>query len=526
MKEKERASYGEALSFGFASFALIVALGLISSVAIARVYGVEVVGEYALVMAATVAVGFLSSVREQAALVRELVVLPARSPRVTGLFGAVMVFSLGLTLIVSTIVMVVVYFLFNGPVDEPDLFLPTLATMIGFVVFNNTSWNLDMVFSAFRAGRQLFWIRLHEALMFLVAAIVGGVVLDDIWGLVIATLLAYGTVVIHRVIVVRQFMRLTASRADLRDGFRTLPMLIRFGIKITPGVVADGISNQAGTWMLGIASSISAVGAFSRAWMLARRLADLHTKVAEMLFPTLVERHKSGDHQGFDRALLDSMRYTGVGMLWPAAAGGGAAHGVMELFGPGFDRASDALAILLVLPALAVMATALGLVLLAVDRPLTHSYILITRMAITVALTVPLTLEMGITGTAIAATGGYALELPIRWYVTRGYLSQPASVLWPRRQRLAVVLAFAAGYAAAWGVDSTLPGVIGLALGLLAGTIAYAGVFVLAGGLDDRDRERLAAGRARLRSRREGNVAAAAAAPPSAPEPPSGQPPA
>jgi O-antigen/teichoic acid export membrane protein len=518
---KERASYGEALSFQLASFGLIVALGLVSSVAIARVYGVDVVGEYALVMAATLAVTFLSSAREQAALVRELVTLPHRSPRVTGLFGAVMAFSFALTVIVAAIVMVVVYFLFKGPVGHPDLFVPALVTMVGYVLLNNTSWNLDMVFSAFRAGRQLFWIRVHESVMFLVAAIVGGMFMDDIWGLVLATLLSYATVVVHRIVSIRPFMRLTVGREDLRDGFQTLPSLIRFGLKITPGVVADGISNQTGTWMLGIASSVSAVGAFSRAWMLARRLADLHTKVAEMLFPTLVERHRTGDHEGFDRALLDSMRYIGVGLLLPAAAGGGAAQGVMELFGPGFARASDALAILLVMPALTVMATALGLVLLAVDRPLMHSAIIGGRMVATIALTVPLTLSMGITGTAIAASAGYALELPVRWFMTRPYLTRPGA-LWPIRERLAVLVAYAAGFAAAWAVDSSLRGAVGLMLGLVAGSLAYAAAYVVAGGLNDRDRDRLGSIWTRARGLRGGRAAAAAATAtePSAPDPP------
>ena len=488
---KQRATYREALGFGFASFAVIVVLGIVSSIAIARMYGVRVVGEYALVLAPTTAVGFLSSVREQAALVRELAVLPHRAPRITGLFGAVMVFSAGLTLAVSTVTMVITYFVFKGPVGHPELFVPALVTMAGFVVLYNTSWNLDMVFSAFRAGRQLFWIRLHEAVAFLSAAIVGGVVLDDIWGLVIATLLSYTTVVLHRLIVVRSFMRLRVDRDELREGFRTLPVLIKFGLKLTPGAVADGLSNQAGTWMLGISSSVVAVGAYSRAWLLARRMADLNTKVAEMLFPTLIERRKVGDHAGFDRALIDSVRYTGVGLLLPAAAGGGAAHGIMRVFGPGFDPAADALALLLVMPALTVMTSAQGLALLAHDRPLTQTFVQIGRMVFTIGATVPLTLAMGITGTALAVTAGYAIELVVRWQMTRRYLSQPPSALWPHREMVATLAAFAAGFASARLTDSALPTLPGVLAALAVGTIVYAVTLFLTGGLNSRDRERM-----------------------------------
>ena len=517
----ERASYGEALGFNVASFAVIVTLAIASSIAIARLYGVEVVGQYALVLAPTTAVGFLSSVREQAALVRELAVLPARAPRISGLFSAVMVFSVGLTLVVSTIAVVITYFVYRGPVGQPDLFVPMLATMGGFVALYNTSWNLDMVFSAFRAGRQLFWIRLHESVMFLTAAAVFGVVMDDIWGLVIATLLSYTTVVLHRLVVVRRFMRLTVDRAELREGFRTLPELIRFGLKITPGAVADGISNQAGTWALGIASSVTAVGAYSRAQMLARRLADLHTKVAEMLFPTLVERRKLEDHEGFDRALIDSMRYMGIAMLLPAAVGGGAAHGVMAVFGPGFERGADALALLMVTPALTVMTSVQGLALLAANRPLAHTAVLIGRMAVTLVLTIVLTISMGITGTALAVTLGYSIELLVRWQMTRRYLSRPAHELWPVREMLAGVAAVAAGFVAASAIDHAVPDAAGLLLALAGGSVAYAAAFLACGGLNPRDRERASALLARLRrDRGRAATAAATAADPPAPDPP------
>ena len=87
-----------------------------------------------------------------------------------------------------------------------------------------------------------------------------------------------------------------------------------------------------------------------------------------MLFPTLVERNYQSDHEGFDRALVDSLRYTAVGLLLPAAAGAGAAYGIMDLFGPGFAAASVALAILLLMPALATMTAIQRHALFAVDR--------------------------------------------------------------------------------------------------------------------------------------------------------------
>ena len=99
----------------------------------------------------------------------------------------------------------------------------------------------------------------------------------------------------------------------------------------------------------------------------------MNYRVIESLLPTLVERRGGEDDAGWDRALVDSMRYTATAMLLPAAAGAGAATGLMDLFGPGFSQGSDALAIALAVPPLATMLVATRLALLAEDRPLISS---------------------------------------------------------------------------------------------------------------------------------------------------------
>ena len=99
---------------------------------------------------------------EQAALVRKLSLLPPRDPRSPVLFGAVITFSFGLTLVVATLVMVVTLIAFNGPIDHPGLVKPAVISMVGYVFVTNTGWNLDSVLAAFRAGRALFWIRLAQ----------------------------------------------------------------------------------------------------------------------------------------------------------------------------------------------------------------------------------------------------------------------------------------------------------------------------------------------------------------------------
>jgi hypothetical protein len=79
-------------------------------------------------------------------------------------------------------------------------------------------------------------------------------------------------------------------------------------------------------------------------------------------------------------------------------------------------------------------------------------------------------------------------------------------VLWPLRQQGATVLAYVAGFAAARAVVSVVPGVTGLLPALLGGVIAFALTLMAAGGVNDRDRARVAA---IIRSRRRSRVAAA-----------------
>jgi O-antigen/teichoic acid export membrane protein len=494
-----RASYSSGAGFGVLSFAVFAILAVVSSIVTARLYGITVIGQYALVIAPVGAAWYLSSAREGAAFVRKLAVLEPRAPRCTGLFAAVCTFSIGLTLVVTALVLPVVYALFNGPIDHPSLFVPAAVSLAGYAFVTNTGANLDVVFSAFRAGRELFWIRLHQAAAFIALAIALSFAFDDVWGLVAATLGSSATSLAHRALAVRAFMTFRVPRKEIRQGFRELPELIRFGLKLVPGSLASGVCSEVGTWVLGITASVSALGAYNRAWMLTNRLQEVHWRITEMLFPTLVGRRAGGDVAGFDRVLVDTQRYCGAGLLLPAAAGGGAAASVMALFGPGFERAAPALAILLVVPAITALASTQRAALLAVDRPWTTSAIAGVKMLVTVIASVVLTLWTGITGTAVALLAGAVVEVAWMGALTSRYLDAPLRALWPRRERAALVLAYVAGFAAARAVVSFLPGLAGLLPALGAGAVAFVLAFLAAGGINERDRARAGALVARLR---------------------------
>lgn len=502
-----RASYRQGLSFGMLSFGSMLFLGVFSSVVIARMYGVEVLGQYALVTAPVNIMASLTTLQLQAALIKELAVLERRAPRITGLFAAVWVFTFLITLVVAPLVALGGYLLLAGPVDQPNLISSTMVLMGGYLLVHNTAWTIESVLSSFRAGKELFWIRTWRAVAFLALAIFFGLTWDSVWGLVVAEIGSRFISLIQALFAVRPIMRARVDRQVIREGFRELPEMARFGIKVAPAGVADSVTFQSGTWFLGALAPIATVGAWKRAQMLGSRFQKGNHRIYEMLFPTLVERRASGDVKGFDRAVIDTLRYVAIGFMYPAAVGGGAAVAVMEVFGPGFEQAAGALAVLLLLPAVFGVANMLGAVLVAVDRPLVATGLQFLRTGVTVATSIPLILAFGVTGAALALLCGYLSDFQWRWRLASRYLNEPVTRLWPVRQMFALALAFVAGFGVARVVDQAVDG---FPLGLLAagstGTLAYFGVLFLAGGVTERDRKRLKgliAGRGKgLRKRR------------------------
>jgi O-antigen/teichoic acid export membrane protein len=487
-----RPSFFHGFAFGTISFLSGGMLAVITGIVTARLYGIHVVGEFALVCAPTGVAWSLSTAREQPALVRTLAPLRPRDPLVTGLFAAVFAFSTALTAVVVGIAVLATWLIFNGPIYHPSLFAPAAVSLAGCLVFTNPGWNIDTVLTAFRAGRQLFWIRLHQTLAFLLLAVLGNFLLAGVWGLVLALVASFATSLAHRLLVAGRWIRVPVPRAVVRTGFSELPAMLRFGLKITPGTLAEAISNETGTWILGAVSSVATVGAYSRAWSMSQRFQEVNFRITEMLFPTLVERHHAKDHPGFDRALVDSMRYVSVVLLLPAAAGGGAANGIMSLYGAGFARGSTALAILLVLPACLTAASMQTHALLAVNRPLATTAVSLARAAVTIGGGIVLSVELGVSGMALAIALGGVVLIVLQYRATRQHIVTPLLQLWPARQLLGLAVAYASGFAASYGMDHVVSQPLGLILGLTAGTVTYAAALLLIGGLLPRDRERAA----------------------------------
>ncbi|HXM87040.1 MAG TPA: hypothetical protein VN889_05355, partial [Solirubrobacteraceae bacterium] len=231
----ERASYRSGFFFGTLSFFAVAAAGLLSTVLTSRLYGVRIIGSFALVSAPVAAMWVLSTVKEQQALIKEITQLPARHPRVTQLFAVVFLFSSALTVVVALFDATICWFVFRGPLHAPQLLAPALVSIAGYAIVTNTGWNIDSILSAFVAGRQIFWVRVHEVVSFIAIAMLVGLLWHSVWGLVIATIGASMSSLAHRVLAARHFVQARLSIRELRAGMSALPELLRFGLRATPG---------------------------------------------------------------------------------------------------------------------------------------------------------------------------------------------------------------------------------------------------------------------------------------------------
>lgn len=467
-----RRTFTEGFGFGGASFVASAAVGVISTVVTARIYGVEVVGQYALVYSPTGVLWTLSTAGERMAFIRRVSTVPARSPLLSGLWVAVLSFSAALTLLACLIAAALSYLALEA-IGEESLYLPTVVCLLGYFIVSNTSWNLDAVLIAYRSGRQMFWIQLHEALAYLGVAAAMGLVTDSVWGMVVALLASSSTALVHRVWSTHRWMHYRADRPSVREGYRELPELVKYGSKAIPGSIAGGLSSQLGTWILGATASIASVGIWSRCWGLGARLLSANQQFTSSVLPTLVERHESGDRAGVTRALSGSLRYVGMAMLAPGVAIGAASTSVMQLFGPEFERGAAALAIVMVVPALGTMARVQNDALLALGHPWRSSACNIFRLVAAAALMIPLASSHGVTGLAAGFLAAYGLQLLVQQQQLRRVLSGRLNVAGDILYFVRVFVAYGAALAGGLVIDEYVGGVVALVLAAGVGFTIY-----------------------------------------------------
>ena len=494
------------MGFAASSFAVNAVVQLLSSVLTARLYGVDTIGEYALVTAPWLTLIQFSNVSEQIALVRELSVVPARDVRVGRLFFPVLGLSTALTSVVGAIVMLLSAAALRGPIDQPDLVAPALTVLVAYVLIENVSWNLDSIFSAFRAARDLLLARLTQVVSFLVLAVALRAVSPSVWSLAVATIASFALAFAVRAVRVRAYLAATPWR-EVRAGVHELPRLLKFAARLVPGSIANGLSSQAATWLLGALTDVRTVGAYSRAAGVAIRIQEAGFRLSEVVFPAMVERRHLDDRGGMRDDLRLALRGAALPLLLLSAVGGGAAEGALRVFGEGFDDAADAFALLLLAYSLSVLSLMVGDAILALDRPSLATGLVIVRSVVIVGLMVPMTSWFEGTGAAAAFCAGFVLDIGMRFVFARRAVFGGALGDVGRTLAVAVVAGIPA-FAVARVLDRALVWPLGALGGGALGVAVYVAVVVALRGISAEER-------ARVLRRGRAHAAAAPTPPPS-----------
>jgi O-antigen/teichoic acid export membrane protein len=475
------------LGFAAGSFLTSVVLGLGSSIVTSRLYGVDVIGEYALVSVPYMFGSQLSSVGEGTAFVREAAGLRVGDPRITALWRRVLGFSMLLTTTVGALALLVSALLFHGPMEQPDLVLPAAVVLAAYVLLGNVSWNIDHLLSAHRAASALFVARFAETAAFLVAGFVLSFVDDTVWGLVWATVAMFAVPFVVRCTFLPRYLVRRVPLEERTQARRDLPRLLRFGITLLPATIGNSITTSVGTWVVGSVATVAQTGAYARSFGLASKFWEAGFRISEILMPGMVERHDNGDRDGAAHLLNRTLRLAGGALLVVAAAGSGAAEGVLGVFGPGFEQGAGALAFLLTGYVLGVIGSVQGQGYLTWGRPGLVTKMGLIRTAIVALSAWPLTVAFGITGAGLSFFIGQLVAVVLNDRVLQRVVGRMAALGPSLLARLALV--WVAGAATAWAVDQLSESIVVSVLALAAGA-AVGGAAVLALGVlgqDERD---------------------------------------
>ena len=482
-----RPSVRSGLGFAAGSFAFSVLAGLGSSVLTSRLYGVNVIGEYALVSLPYIIASQMSQVNEGVAFTREAATMSARSPRVSGLFRAIFTFSTALTVTVAAVVLGISTLLLRGPVHQPGLVGPAIVILAGYVLIDNVNWNIDSLLSAFRAGDVLFWARTAQVLTFLVVGVGMAAFTTSVWGLVVATIASFAVPLVIRVASLHRFITIRVPRDDMRQAWRDLPGLIRFGIVLTPTFFLSILTGQAGTWLVGSTGSLATTGAYGRAQGLSSKFLDAGYRVVEILMPSMVERHRSGDVEGTAQLLRRALTLTAVPLLAIGAAAGGAGEGVLRVFGPGFARAHLVLAFLDLYYVLNVLSSVQSQGFIAIARLRLIALQSLGVAACTLATMWPLERAYGATGVALA----YALwrvVFFVRWDRKLGLELTGRTWLLGVPRMLGLAATTATGFVVAWSFMRISTGIVCTSAALATSTAAAIGIALVLGVIPADDR--------------------------------------
>jgi O-antigen/teichoic acid export membrane protein len=419
--------YARGLKYSAYDSATMLVLGLASAVVTARVFGAEVIGAFALTTLLTGSLHMVSNVREQGGLVRELTHFEPGAPEARALLWLTLAFSVALTAAVLIPFGALSVFLLSDVFDHPELLGPFAVLAATYLAIDNTAFNFEAPLVAYRDGRAV-WIARSAVTVTMIVGAAACALLDErsIWGLVVITVAASIAGMALRFHAVWRLLGLRTDAAQLRRVRPRLRSIIWFGARQTPLNYTESAVEYADTAVLGATVSLGAIGAYNRAYTLYRRAGQVPLALGRLYFPTLTALLARGETEAVLRVYLVSTRYL-ILLLLPASTWLAAcAPGVLKVFGPGFDQAAGALAILAFVLVLDGYAKTAGGLLSALDRPGVVSLVSVGSAVVNVTLCLLLIEPLGLEGAALANAGGWALECAVLMLLCASAAGRPA----------------------------------------------------------------------------------------------------
>ncbi len=243
------------------------------------------------------------------------------------------------------------------------------------------------------------------------------------------------------------------------------------------------------------------VGVYSAALRAGQVIVLFLTSVSLMFSPFVADLHNRGDTQRLDKLFKALTRWTIAATMPLFLLLVVAPDAALRIFGSGFTGGQAALLILLAGQFVNIATGSVGFVLIMVGRTGWDLVVYAASLALNLALAFWLCPRYGMEGAAVANAVTFALSKWARLALVRRFVHiQPYDRHYGR-----LVVPSVAGAAAMWAVHAAVPGAgaADLVATGLAGTIVYAGVYLLAG-LTPEERRGLADLTGRLRTARAG----------------------
>ena len=472
------------MGFAAASFVSTAILTTVSAVVTSRIYGIDLIGDFALIAAGYITVSRLSATGEQTAMVNRLAVLGRRDEHGSAIFVSVLGFSFFITSAIAGVVTAISVGLLRGPIDRPDLVRASIVMVLVYISVENLAWNLDAAFSALHGAADMFIARMIQTVSFLVGSIYFGLDDPQVEGLVTAHIISVCLAAVWRVLRTRRYLA-RPRREAMPAGVRELPAILRFGVRLIPGTLANGIANQAPIWVLGATLAGSPqgnaqIGGFSRASTLSARLEEAGYRAHEITYPELVRAHTERSDERLNDALRNALRPLSLVLALIIGIVAGAADGIMKIFGDGFDEAAGALAFLVLATCVYSWTIVAASILPAMDRPGLGATIAVCRSVLIIGLVFPGAIYGGITGTAAAIAAAHVIGAGATWVISSRIASTfDYELRNPVDTRLIIPTLACAGVA--YAVDSTWEGFLALVFAGAAATTTYLAIALAIG---------------------------------------------